>query len=211
MAMTGTLTGQGLTAVLALFASDPERAGVRYEAVRVRLIRFFAWQGVLEAEECADETIDRLARRLSEGERIHSSDPARYAQGVARNVLREHRAREARDTQHRSLWPRDALAPPPEAETPRAACLERCLGALAAEDRRLVLEYYQGSGGERIAHRREMAARLGVAVPALRVRMHRLRLRLEACVSACAGTGTETFGPLRAPMSEDDGNDRGRG
>ena len=203
--MTGTLTEQGLSAVLALFATDPDRAAVHYEAVRVRLIKFFSWQGVLAAEECADEAIDRLARRLSEGERIQASDPARYVQGVARNVLREHRAREARDTRHRSLWPRDALAPPPEAEAPRAACLERCLGELAAEDRRLVLEYYQGTGGERIAHRQELAARLGLAVPALRVRMHRLRVRLEACVSGCAEAGTETFVTFRPPMGEDDG------
>lgn len=209
--MTGTLTERGLSAVLALFASDPERAAVQYEAVRRRLIRFFAWQGVLAAEECADETIDRLARRLCEGERIQASDPTRYVHGVARNVLREHRAREARDTRHRAQWPRDALAPLPETETPRTASLERCLAELGADERSLVLEYYQGAGGERIAHRREMAARLGLAVPALRVRMHRLRVRLEACVSGSVGPGTETFEPFRPPLGEDDGNDRGRG
>jgi DNA-directed RNA polymerase specialized sigma24 family protein len=210
--MTSTITAQGLSAVLALFARDPAQAAVHYEAMRGRLIRFFAWQGVLAAEDRADETIDRLARRLAEGEQIQASDPARYVHGVARNVLREHRAREARDVRHRSLWPRDALAPPPAPETPRAACLERCLGQLGAEERHLVLEYYQGSGGERIAHRQGMAARLGLAVPALRVRMHRLRVRLEACVAGCLGdTPPETFGAFRPPESEDDGNGRERG
>ncbi|MET0551471.1 MAG: hypothetical protein ABW221_00435 [Vicinamibacteria bacterium] len=209
--MTSTLTEQGLSAVLALFEADPERAAVRYEEMRGRLIRFFAWQGVLDAEDCADETIDRLARRLAEGEQIKASDPARYVHGVARNVLREHRARDVRTARHRALWPRDALAPPPTPETAGAACLETCLAALGAAERGLILEYYRGSGNARIAHRQAMASRLGLALPALRVRMHRLRVRLEACVAGCLEKGTETFGALRPPESEDDGNGRERG
>jgi DNA-directed RNA polymerase specialized sigma24 family protein len=184
--MTDTLTEQGLSAVLALFASDPERAAAHYEAMRGRLIKFFSWQGVLAAEDCADETIDRLARRLAEGEQIKATDPARYVQGVARNVLREHRARQVRDIRHRGLWPRDA------------------------EERRLVLDYYRGSGGERIAHRQDMADRLGLTVPALRVRMHRLRVRLEACVSGYLAAGGETFEAFGPPGREDDGNGRDR-
>lgn len=209
--MTDTLTAQGLSAVLALFASDPERAAAHYEALRGRLIRFFAWQGVLAAEDCADETIDRVARRLAEGEQIKASDPVRYVHGVAKNVLREHRARQVRDIRHRGLWPRDALNPAPAVETPSAVCLERCLGELGAEERQLVLDYYQGSGAERIAHRQEMADRLGLTVAALRVRMHRLRIRLEACVSGCLAASGETFETFRPPGREDDGNSRDRG
>jgi hypothetical protein len=157
--------------VLALFDPDPARAAAHYEALRERLVRFFAWKSVRTPEECADETIDRVAQRLAGGEEIKAGEPARYFHGVARNVLREYWAREQREARHRALWPREALVQPPEA--PAAQCLHRCLEALAPETRRLALEYYDGTGGERIASRRAMAARLGVPIAALRVRMHR--------------------------------------
>lgn len=208
--MSATLTREGLSAVLAVLDRDPVRAAALYETMRLRLIKFFVWQGVLLAEDCADQTIDRVARRLSAGEEIQASEPARYFHGVARNVLREHRAHMAREIRHRALWPQDWLAPSPEAsESASADCLHRCLGELPAVTRRLVLEYYQGSGAARIAHRQAMAARLNLALPALRVRMHRLRARLEACAGRCLGDRPETFVPSRSPVDEDeDGRER---
>jgi DNA-directed RNA polymerase specialized sigma24 family protein len=208
--MTGTLTERGLSALLALLDPDPARAASRYEAQRVRLVRFFAWKGVGTPEECADETIDRVARRLAEGETIQSSEPVRYFYGVARNVLREHWARMEREEHHRALWPRDALARPPAAPDAVADCLQRCLEALDPAERRLALEYYEGAGGARIASRQAMAARLGLPVATLRVRMHRLRLRLEACANRCLGSAPETFVPSRSPMVEDDEDGSGR-
>ena len=208
--MTDILTEQGLSALLALFDADPARAAAHYEALRARLVRFFVWKGVLTPEDCADETIDRVARRLAGGEEIWANEPTRYFHGVARNVLREHWAREEREARHRALWPRDALAQPPEASDATEQCLHRCLEALAPETRCLALEYYEGTGSGRIAGRQAMAARLGVPVAALRVRMHRLRLRLEACASRCLGAAPETFVPSRSPMNEDDENGSGR-
>lgn len=208
--MTGSLTEQGLSAVLGLFDPDPARAAAHYEALRERLIRFFVWKGVLSAEDCADQTIDRVARRLAGGEQIRASEPVGYFHGVARNVLREHWAREEREAHHRALWPRDALAQPPEALDAAAECLQRCLEELAPEAQRLVLQYYEGSGSERIANRRAMALRLGVPVAALRVRMHRLRARLEACAARCLGAAPETFGAPRTPKDEGDEDGTGR-
>ena len=47
-------------------------------------------------EDCADETIDRVARRLAGGERIRTGDPISYFRGVARNVWHELRKQDAR-------------------------------------------------------------------------------------------------------------------
>ncbi|HVS20925.1 MAG TPA: hypothetical protein VHD88_03710 [Pyrinomonadaceae bacterium] len=43
---------------------DPERVGAIYERIRWRLIAILASRGCALAEELADETIDRVARRL---------------------------------------------------------------------------------------------------------------------------------------------------
>ena len=48
---------------------DPERAGLTYEKIRWRLVAILASRGCTSPEELADETIDRVARRVVEGTR----------------------------------------------------------------------------------------------------------------------------------------------
>ena len=45
---------------------DPERAGSMYEKIRWRLIAILAARGCRVPEELADETIDRVARRVAD-------------------------------------------------------------------------------------------------------------------------------------------------
>lgn len=78
---------------------DPDRdaAGRAYEALRRRLIDLFAWEHGEAPEELADEALNRLARRLSEGVAIDGGI-ARYAFGIARLLLHEQsRARRNRE------------------------------------------------------------------------------------------------------------------
>ena len=179
---SSALTARGLSAVLAVLDPDPERAALRFEGLRSRLVKFFTWHGVLTAEECVDVTFDRVGRRLAEGTRIGASEPTCYFYGVARNVLREHRAAQAREIRQRASWPRPAAALSEpiggDAHTWRDS-LELCLEELPGPDREVVLEYYREDGSLRIARRHEMAARLGISSAALRVRMHRLRGEIE--------------------------------
>ncbi|MBL8114745.1 MAG: hypothetical protein JNK60_17825, partial [Acidobacteria bacterium] len=48
----------------------------------------------------------------------------------------------------------------------------------------LLLRYYQGDGASRIENRKALADELHVPMNALRIRVHRLRERLERCVTA---------------------------
>src|SRR4026209_1657872 len=61
------LTAEAFASLLNLLGTDRERAGARYEDLRRTLIRFFEWRGAPFPEEHADETFDRVARRLDEG------------------------------------------------------------------------------------------------------------------------------------------------
>jgi DNA-directed RNA polymerase specialized sigma24 family protein len=180
--------------LLTLLHPDRDTAGQRYEDIRWGLRTFFTRRGVAFADEMADETMDRVGRRLAAGERIHSADPALYFYGVARNVLRESWTRGVRSLSIGlpGYEPRRLVVnPPPDPEEDvqarRLECLQRCLGVLPPDERRLALDYYQAStrAGEA---RRSLAAALGVGVPTLRVRMHRLRDRLEHCTRGCLAT-----------------------
>jgi DNA-directed RNA polymerase specialized sigma24 family protein len=184
-----SLTREGLEALLAYLDTDRDRAGEKYERIRQRLVKLFECRGVPLPEEPADETIDRVARRLAAGEQILAAEPAAYFYGVARNVLREIWTRQRERRTGLELLP---TAPPPDLEGAsgdaecRSACLGKCLGTLPAETRKLVVEYYrQGGGARKISGRKDLAARLGISINTLWVRAHRARARLERCLRDC--------------------------
>ena len=175
--------------ILATLDSDRERAAERYEGIRRRLIQLFRWRGCPEAETLADQTIDRVGRKLLEGEEILSSDPAVYFYGVARNVLKEFWTRERKEQSlQRSAG---SVREFPGAQTDlrdqemdeRLDCLDRCLGRLPKEDRELIETYYRSEKSEKIADRAELARTLGLSPGALRIRAHRIRRLLEEQVN----------------------------
>jgi DNA-directed RNA polymerase specialized sigma24 family protein len=180
-----------LASLLAILDPDRERAAEKYEAIRRGLRGFFAWRGSVFPDELADETIDRVQRRLAGGATIRVQDPSLYFYGVARNVLRESWARGRSAHQVRATWAllqRSASGassdPGPDEADRRLDCLGRCLECLPPEARAALLRYYEDQGAKADSRRR-LAQSLGVAVPALRVRMHRLRLGLERCLQGC--------------------------
>ena len=71
------------------------------------------------------------------------------------------------------------------------ACFERCLAALPAETRTLVLDYYVDDRRAKIEHRRRLAVSLGLSESALRNRVQRVRNRLERCVDACTAAAAK--------------------
>jgi DNA-directed RNA polymerase specialized sigma24 family protein len=171
---------------------DPEReqAGIKYEAIRTRLIKIFTCRGCLEAELLADETINRVASKVEEISKGYVGDPAHYFYAVAQKVHLEY-IRKAH-AQHSAVPVETAgnmLSTPPvslvEDFEPEYRCLERCLERLPKENRYLVELYYQQEKQAKIDHRKLLAIELGIAVNALRIRAHRIRLALRQCVRTC--------------------------
>ena len=157
---------------------DREQAGERYEEIRRRLIKIFAHHGCAEAEDLADETISRVERNVQEIASGWVNDPVLYFYAVARNVRHEYVRRK----------PPPEMPPTPDAEEAEREdlCLEHCLQRLLTGDERsLVLQYHEGKGQVKIEHRRELAQRYGLGQNTLRIRIHRLLVRLRPCISEC--------------------------
>jgi DNA-directed RNA polymerase specialized sigma24 family protein len=190
-------------ALLRALHEDRDQAAHRYEEMRRRLHGFFSWRGARWPEELADETIDRVARRLAAGETIRTAEIGRYFLGVARNVLRESWPRESARAAQQALGPAAAAGVPDGESEARMQCLETCLGEMPEAERAVLLRYYEGQGGGRIEARRRLGLELGVPVATLRIRLHRLRVRLEACVRRCLARD-ETSSP-REPLSHEGG------
>src|SRR5262245_40471666 len=176
------LTGEALEKFLAALDPDSHRAGEKYETIREALISFFDWQGGLSPEDLCDETLNRVVRKIDEGEVVRNI-PA-YCRAVARLVLLEDRkwtaARRA-DVEELAALPAPAPAPVENCDE-RSELLKNCLRELPLESRQIVLQYYKEDKQQNIDARAALAARLGIPLNALRSRIQRLRDRLEHCV-----------------------------
>ncbi|MCI0488634.1 MAG: sigma-70 family RNA polymerase sigma factor [Blastocatellia bacterium] len=192
------LTRDAFNGLLAHFDEDAERAAEKYELARAELIRLFRYRGCNSFDELADETINRVARKIEEGELISRQELTAYFYGVARNVLREHqRNPESSAATIEELSPSAHPSEDPEKlmemrETQRASerrfqCFEKCIGNLPPETRSLIVSYYEGEEGVKIKNRQRLAREVGITVNGLRIRLHRIREKLERCVSECAG------------------------
>jgi RNA polymerase sigma factor (sigma-70 family) len=191
-----TLSKGALQRLLDWLGGDPNSDGRAYVEMRRRLRDYFGRKNCHAADDLADETLTRVARRLEEEGITRDATPARYCYVVARFVfleqLRENKAHPIITSG--DLPEPSAPAAAQDAEAARAreallACLEHCLQELDPLNRRIIRRYYIGSARVKIDNRRELADSLGLSVNALTIRACRIRMRLEACVRRCAGAG----------------------
>src|SRR6478736_2620558 len=68
-----------------------DSGGQRYLEIRHRLVQYFDRKNCASPDELADETLQRVARRLSEEGEIRDASPAHYCYIVARFVFLEYR------------------------------------------------------------------------------------------------------------------------
>jgi DNA-directed RNA polymerase specialized sigma24 family protein len=175
------VTQEKFAAFLAWLGPEAESAGAEYERLRDRLRIFFGQRGCRFPEELADETINRVILKVGE-ERIENR--MAYCYGVAKNVYRESLRRERRHAE----FDEAALAAPAD-EGPGVAreCLDRCLAKLPDESRDLIITYFSAERTEKVELHRSMAERLKVTQEAFRMRIHRTKRELTACVRECMG------------------------
>lgn len=162
-----------------------EIAAEKYEAIRLRLIKIFVIQKHFDAENLADEVFDRVCRKLKEIAQSYEGKRELYFYGVARKIHLEaqNRAKTIElETTH------FAIQNNTENEEAKIyyQCLEKCLQDLTADDRNLILNYYQNDKSAKINYRKQIAEKLGITIDNLRIKVFRLRNELKKCVLRCA-------------------------
>lgn len=175
------LTQDAFDKLLSWLDPDREQAGKMYEEVRYKLIKIFGCRGCLTPEDLADETINRVARRVEDIEATYIGERARYFCGVAHKIYQEY-------------LKKSSTPPPPLPESigeedkereRQYDCLEECLLQLTTSNRELVLEYYREEKRAKIDCRKQLAQKLGIPLNALRLRACRIRAALQECVENC--------------------------
>lgn len=175
--------------------------GEKYLEMRRRLVGYFSRKRSAAPNDLADETLNRVARRLEEEGSIDTTDPAHYCYVVARFVLLE----SFRKTKSQSLDDLSLLARTPtlakapdegveqEEQERRWQCFQQCMGSINRGARELIISYYYGDQGTKIQNRRALAAKLDITVNALSIRAWRIRNKLEACVKRCVSREGERY------------------
>lgn len=159
--------------------------GQKYLEMRRRLVTYFDRKNCLAPDELADETLNRVARRIQEEGIEAAENPARYCYIMARFVFMEslRENERVRSAQHElaKQWHPTAF----EADEIRErmlACMQECIERLSTAKRDLILGYYAGEERQKSENRKRLASSLGMTMNALSIRACRIRDELELCV-----------------------------
>ena len=182
MAKENIITQDNFDLLLSWLDRNREAAAQKYEKIRQRLIRIFIGRGCFEAEELADETFDRVIRKLPQLADSYTGEPSLYFYGVADKIHLEWLRQQKKVKQLHLPETDDQDKTTLEIEY---ECLENCLGKLPADQHRLIVGYYQEEKSAKIENRRKLADFFGMTANALQVKALRIRAQLRKCLRNC--------------------------
>jgi DNA-directed RNA polymerase specialized sigma24 family protein len=189
-----TLTPRAFHRLLDWLDEGGNSEGKTYLQMRKRLVAYFDRKNCLTPDELADETLNRVTRRLEEEGAIETDTPAKYCYTIARFVFMEYLRRSPTnvplldDARRQSVGSNPAALTPEDKREAMHDCLERCTGKLETANRNIIIRYYIGKERTKIENRRALADELGITMNALSIRACRIRDVLEDCVRQCLGS-----------------------
>ena len=177
---------ESFAALLDALGDTAQASARHYESLRLKLTFFFMRRSLQSPDDLADEALDRLTYRLSDGVEIVSIDA--FALGIARHIAQEQTARMKQILTVDADYLANVPAPEPTQDREEEIiCMERCLERLPAEEADLLRKYYLADGSSLIFLRKRLAEDLGVSPSTLRQRVFLARQHLHACVVARLG------------------------
>jgi DNA-directed RNA polymerase specialized sigma24 family protein len=132
-------------------------------------------------------------KKIAAGERIQNINA--YSATVAQFVFKENLRNPARQSESLEENPNvqnfaeKSGTRNDESENLRFDCLEKCLSAMDLETRKLLIAYHDTDDRTMIPTRRLLAESLEISLNTLRIRVCRLKSKLENCVRDCVNSG----------------------
>jgi hypothetical protein len=168
-------TKEAFDKLLGWLDPDRDRAGEKYERIRLRVIRIFVSRGCCEAEDLADRTINVVTSKIDWLIENYQGDPALYFYAVAKKIYQE---------QLKKRSPPKVPPPEPAPAELEQTCsyLDDCLSQLPSADRDLVLRYQEGIKQGKIENRKKLAEELKLSRNALRIKVCHIHSRLRECL-----------------------------
>jgi DNA-directed RNA polymerase specialized sigma24 family protein len=174
------VTPESFASLLTALGDNPGE-GTNYEQLRSKLIFFFSRRLLLFPEDLADEVLDRLAFRLSQGIEITSVEA--FALGIARHVAQEQINERSRlQTVDNTFFDNIPTHSVTHSKEEEILHMERCLKKLTSSEARLLRGYYLSIPTNPIRARKQLAEDLGISAISLRQRVFLARQRLRLCM-----------------------------
>jgi DNA-directed RNA polymerase specialized sigma24 family protein len=184
------LTQEEFDIFLSKLHPDRESAGEEYILLWQKLFIFFQSRSCLSADELVDETINRVAKKIAGGEEPRNISA--YCHGFAKNVWLEYLKNPGTNR-----GPLEEIPPTPSIGIDEIHRKERqkrfseCLKELPIDDARLLIEYWCHEDRPNRDFRKEMAERLKISPTALRIRIYRIKSKVDECVKKRLGEKTK--------------------
>lgn len=167
-------------------SNDRDEAGARFEQIRDGLIRYFRLKGCHEPELLADETMNRVIRRIDELDLKTGASPTSIFYGFASKVFLEYiRTEKNRSIQIDETFESVFVQTVPPSSDAAIDCLRECMNDLDLVDGKLIVEYYSEEKQAKFELRRQIAAQNEIAMGTLHTRIHRIKGTLRPCVEKC--------------------------
>lgn len=188
MTKNSLLTKEDFDSLLYWFSPNRDEAGLKYEEIRNGLIRFFHYKGCSEAENLADETINRVAKKLSVLNTDNNYKHLTYFYGFASKIYLEYKNKvEKKEVEfENNVHLKEPLSEVSDNLLEgKHKCLESCISKLSAEDKHLIIQYFTKDKSEKFEHRRKLAESLNLSMGNLHVKVYRLKGVLKKCIEKC--------------------------
>lgn len=187
--MADTFSQSSFDKFLKLLDTDRNEAGIKYENLRRRLIKFFEWRNCEIPEELSDTVFDRILRKISEGEEIQNVTA--YSATIAQFVFKEYLRSNERQNQLIEDAPEiqnikaNEQNLEDERSSRRLACFDKCLKEFSEENRKFIIAYYDTDEPTMINSRKRLAEEMNSSLNTLRIKACRLKAKLEDCTVNC--------------------------
>jgi DNA-directed RNA polymerase specialized sigma24 family protein len=184
-----TITPNAFQNMLSWLDNRDNSNGERYLEIRRRLVYFFDRKDCRNSDELADETLNRVARRLEEEGKIETETPEKFCYIMAKFVFMESlRAKEKQNISIDEVFENKLVTKVSGEENLnelRLNCLESCTSNLENSNRKIIFGYYYGEERIKIENRKSLAKKFEISVNALSIRACRIREKLQGCVNKC--------------------------
>lgn len=172
--------------------SDRDKAALQYEHIRRALIKIFVARGFSNAEDLADETIDRVIIKIETIEASYQGAKIRYFLGVAKYLIKEtNKSREVQaydlpfleEVKDQNSVAYEKIAK--QTSDNQKECLAKCLTIINKKQKNLILKYYDVNKSNKVLRHKKLSEKKLASDNALRNQIHRIKNKLKKCCEKC--------------------------
>jgi hypothetical protein len=181
------LTQEAFDAFLRWLSADRDEAAAKYEHIRRKLIKIFDFKGCDNSDLLADESINRVIERVFRAETSGEKFPTQFIYGVAKIIYLEYCSNPKTFILDEDTNLADSGITETEffGDDDVQFCMKFCLESLKKADSELIFNYFSVNKKTKTTEREAICKKRGESMNALRVKISRIRQKLQKCRKNC--------------------------